>query len=440
MSFPRYAEFKESGVQSLGEVPSHWDVSRTIKYARTHRDGIAPANVTHETVFHYSIPNIQARGAGQMEDGDTIDSNKLTIKERQLLVSKLNPHKQCIVIADPHSGTTTIASTEFVPLVPQGADIRFLLYLWQSQVARHRLLAVADSATRSHQRVSPDEISKATWAWPPFAEQQVIARFLDRETAKIDALVAELEKLIALLKEKRQALISHAVTKGLNPNAPMKDSGIEWLGQVPAHWRLLALKRLVRQGSSISYGIVQPGEPLDEGVPFVQTTNMTSGNFEIQALQHTTQEIAASYPRSQLNGGEVLLGIRASIGAAFVAPDSLRGANLSRGVARIECSSEIMPAYLVAYLRSNPTTTYWRLSMQGSTFSEVSIDSVKQLTVLVPPPEEQERILGHLSRATHSLDKLLDEAKLAIDLLKERRSALISAAVTGKIDVRNLAK
>ncbi len=135
------------------------------------------------------------------------------------------------------------------------------------------------------------------------------------------------------------------------PRYPVyKPSGVEWLGEVPEHWRIVPLKNLVKRGTSISYGIVQPGEPLEDGIPFVQTTNMTRGEFSLEALQKTSVHIASAYPRRELTGGEVLLGIRASIGAAHVAPMWLNGSNLSRGDARIAPSPEIINDFLVFYL------------------------------------------------------------------------------------------
>ena len=205
------------------------------------------------------------------------------------------------------------------------------------------------------------------------------------------------QRLIALLKEKRQAVISHAVTKGLNPAAAMRPSGIDWLGDVPEQWEVKSLKNLITETSSISYGIVQPGDALEKGVPFVQTTNMTSGDLDPSNLQKTLPQIAAHYPRSKLMGGEVLLGIRASIGAAHVVPKELVGANLSRGVARIECANLIASEYLVLFFKSKSADQYWNLSKQGSTFNEVSIATVRELKISLPPVSEQQEIIDYLS-------------------------------------------
>jgi type I restriction enzyme S subunit len=276
-------------------------------------------------------------------------------------------------------------------------------------------------------------------ALPLVNEVGEISDALDSETARIDALINRKTRFIELLREKRQALITHAVTKGLDPNVKMKDSGVEWLGEVPEHWEVKPLKLLVEPGSAITYGIVQPGEPLEQGVPFVQTTNMTSGDFSLESLQRTSPEIAAQYGRTEIQGGEVLLGIRASIGAAYVAPPSLKGANISRGVARILCKSGLLSNYLVDFLTSYASSSYWDYSKQGSTFNEVSIATVKELLVSVPPVEEQVKISLWLVNRTAHIDTILRKSEGSIELLKERRSALITAAVTGQIDLREAA-
>ena len=266
--------------------------------------------------------------------------------------------------------------------------------------------------------------------------QQDTADFLDRETARIDALLEKKTRFIELLLEKRQALVTRAVSGGLGPTVPMIESGVEWLGKVPSHWQVKPLKLLVKPGTSVTYGIVQPGDALTEGVPFVQTTNMTKGDFDLDRLQRTTPEIEAGYPRSRLVGGEVILGIRASIGAAHIVPPELNGANLSRGVARIDCNEMLSPGYFLQYLRSHCVQSYWELARQGSTFNEVSIDTVRQLPVPVPPIDEQVAITSTIAARTNVLDRIVTASKASLVLLTERRAALITAVVTGQIDVR----
>jgi len=226
MSLPRYSEYKASGVEWLGEVPGHWELTRGDSVLTSGRETIQAADLSGKEVFHYSIPVVQDTGDGQAEDGTEIDSSKIIVSVPQVLVSKLNPRKGTVCIASPKD-LLTICSSEFVPLIARSADLSFIYYLVQTESYRQRLESLVESATRSHQRVLPSAILRFLWAFPPLFEQIAIATFLDRETGKIDALIAEQRRFVELLAEKRQAVILHAVTKGLNPNADMKDSGIE---------------------------------------------------------------------------------------------------------------------------------------------------------------------------------------------------------------------
>jgi len=447
MSFPRYPKYKDSGVEWLAEVPEHWEctaLKRLVDSRRPITYGIVQAGPN----IIEGVPYI--RPADMMDEKGVVSSERLLRTSKDIaeaymrstiqpgdIVCSIGPSfgkvmitPQCLAGANLTQGTARVA-------VRPDQCARYVFWALRSDASVAQWESRVGGATFRALNLGP--LAETAIPIPSLREQTAIAAFLDRETAKIDALIAEQQRLIELLQEKRQAVISHAVTKGLNPDAPMKDSGIEWLGEVPEHWEVVRLKHLIETGTSISYGIVQPGDPLDGGVPFVQTTNMTSGDFALKLLQRTSTEIASQYPRSTLKGGEVLLGIRASIGAAHVVPNSLAGANLSRGVARIVPNIKIESSFLVAALRSDVTFTYWGLSQQGSTFNEVSIATVKELSIAVPPRDEQHEITKFVRVESERLDSLIAEAEQAITLLQERRSALISAAVTGQIDVRGLA-
>ena len=446
MSFPRYPEYKNSGVEWLGEVPGHWDV-QPFKHQVDRNDGGVwgedPDGIddtivlrsTEQTVDgHWKLDDPAPRKLSESEIRGSL------LVENDLLLTKSSG-------SSLHIGKTTLVTAEVAAMrccysnFMQRIRMRptFLpklaWYVMNNDLARLQFDLLSNSST-GLANLNATMVGQIVVPVAPLSEQTQIAAFLDRETAKIDALVAEQRRLMALLKEKRQAVISHAVTQGLNPHAPLKPSGIEWLGNVPEHWEVIALKRLIAKDTSISYGIVQPGAPLGEGVPFVQTTNMTKGSFDLEYLQRTTIEIAAQFPRSRLTGGEVILGIRASIGAAHIVPKFLAGANLSRGVARIVPNQAISSRYLVAYFATEAVSQYWQLGKQGSTFNEVSIETVRELTVTVPPIDEQTEIASFLEVELSRFDTLTTEAQRAIDLLQERRTALISAAVTGQIDVR----
>lgn len=446
-----YPAYKDSGVEWIGPLPKHWDTIPLGKVSTERCDGPFGSGLKSE---HYAtagvrVVRLQNIGSGFFRDDDAafIDADYWRdelggghdVLPGDLLVAGLGDENNPL-------GRACVAPASIGPALVKADCYRFRLVpkanpefvaLALSATARGECGYLATGATRDRLNLSLASARKVPI--PPPSEQGEIVNAIGRETARIDALIAKKTRFIELLKEKRQALITHAVTKGLDPHVRMKDSGVEWIGEVPAHWAVSRLKRMVKLGTSISYGIVQPGEPQSDGVPFVQTTNMTNGKFDLDDLQRTTTEIAFAYPRSKLEGGEVLLGIRASIGAAVVAPGHLKGANLSRGVARIECGDGIRSAFLVHWFASGTCKNYWELAKQGSTFNEVSIETVREMSLVVPPASEQEAISEHLHSILARLELLITKVDDSITLLKERRAALISAAVTGQIDLRSSA-
>jgi type I restriction enzyme S subunit len=444
LSFPRYPKYKPSGVEWLGDVPEHWEVKRLKRACHVFPSNVDKKSYEGETPVRlcnytdvYHNETITADMDFMAATASTDQISKFTLRGGDTIITKDSETADDIAIGAyvPVDLPGVVCGYHLSMVRPmRETDGAFVKRFFDSSYAKSCFAVRANGLTRVG--LGQYELDNVEIPFPPSLEQTRIAAFLDRETGKIDTLVAEQRRLMTLLKEKRQAVISHAVTRGLNPQAPLKPSGIEWLGDIPAHWDVIALKRLIEQGTSISYGIVQPGEPLEDGIPFVQTTNMSSGAFSLESLQRTSAEIAAMYPRSTLTGGEVILGIRASIGAAFVVPDHLAGANLSRGVARIVSSKCLQPSFLVAYFATRIASIYWEQSKQGSTFNEVSIETVREFPVLLPPLAEQAAIAAFLDAETAKFDALTAEAERAIGLLQERRTALISAAVTGQIDVR----
>jgi type I restriction enzyme S subunit len=268
-------------------------------------------------------------------------------------------------------------------------------------------------------------------AFPPLPEQTQIAAFLDRETAKIDGLVAEQRRLMALLKEKRQAVISHAVTQGLNPLAPMKPSGIEWLGDVPGHW---GVSRLSRITTKIGDGLHGTPEYVDESeFYFINGNNLASGVISITDTTRCVSEAERDKHGVELNQSTVLLSINGTIGNfAFYRGESVM---LGKSAAYINCGDKVLRDYLCWCMQSSDTRRYFDFSVTGTTIYNLSLDSIRKMPMALPPCEEQVAICTILTDRAGEYDELLQEAQRAIDLLAERRTALISAAVTGQIDV-----
>lgn len=440
MKWMPHRSYKESGASWIGNIPEHWSVERMDRKAITHRVTVSPDALSYRQVIHYSIPNIQQLGGATEEDGGSIDSNKLVINREQLLVSKLNPHKQVVVRAAPHSDLLTIASSEFVPLVPRSGDateLRFLSYLWSSSAAMNLLLSNADSATRSHQRVAPEVITKATFGWPPHPEQRQIVLFLDHETAKLDTLIAKQDRLIELLQEKKQAVISHAATKGLDPKAPMKESGVEWLGTVPAHWDVRRLKWI---SPHITVGIVvEPSKYyVDDGVPALRSLNVRPGALVGEDLVYISAGANELLAKSRLRSGDLVAVRSGQPGTTAVVPDEFDGCNCIDLII-VRRSEAASSDFLCWYLNSDTALRQFAEGSGGAIQQHFNIGTATNLIVPVPPLPEQKAIDTQLKLQTARIEALILKARQSIDLMREHRSALISAAVTGKIDVMEAA-
>lgn len=421
--------------QWLGEIPSHWAVRRykEILAERDERSASGAETLLSVSAYAGVVPRADIIEEGDhLSRADSLEGYKVCYSG-DLVVNIMLAWNRGLGMSR-HDG---IVSPSYAVFQVAGAvEPRFMHYMIRSDRVIGYFKAFSSGVIDSRLRLYPDVFGSLFCALPAISEQHAIADFLDRETAKIDALVKEQERLVGLLEEKRAAAIAVAMTESLGVSFPWCRTEALSAVNEQRTWPLVALKRLIQAGTSISYGIVQPGPALDVGVPFVQTSNLVAGDFGEGSLQRTSPEIEAAYPRSRLQAGDVILGIRASVGAAALVPEALSGANLSRGIARIVLSDQMDRRFFVHYLHSIVAQAYWTANRQGSTFNEVSIETVRELLVPVPTMDVQRQVADRLDKVRIGFEALIREARSSVRLLTERRSALISAAVTGKIDVR----
>ncbi len=436
MSFPRYPSYKPSGVEWLGEVPEHWAI-QSLKHIAKLQTGTTPPtedqdNFSNECGYQWIRPE------DIDETGKASKSSKFLSEQGWERVRRIRAGASLICcigsigkvgyVADVVSTNQQITAAE--PL----DDARYLFH--SIRAARSELdLSSSGNVLRI---LNTERLGAVRFARPPLPEQAAIATFLDHETVKIDALIAEQQRLIELLQEKRQAVISHAVTKGLNPNAPMKDSGVEWLGEVPEHWEILELKHLKKEGTSITYGIVQAGPHIEDGIPYIRTSDMASDRLMLATCQRTSLEIDESYARSRVVEGDLVVAIRATVGKVLEVPVELDGANLTQGTAKFSPGPRVYAKFVKSSFEANYCQSQIMSFAKGATFLEITLDVLRRIKLAIPPLTEQKEIVLYLAEATAQLGDLLGAAELTIFLLQERRSALISAAVTGQIDVRGL--
>jgi len=440
MSFPRYPRYKPSGVEWLRDVPAHWMTCRLKNLAaQPIKNGLGAASDLAEPdlpryirITDIAGPRVLAEDTFRSLPADTAAEAPVRLNDILFACVGATFGKSYLHSIDIGPACYAGYLARFSP-APE-VDPRFVSYWSQSVHYWAQLNAHVIQSTV--QNFSASKYQALEIAAPPLPEQRAIATFLDHETAKIDGLVAEQQRLIKLLKEKRQAVISHAVTKGLDPKAPMKLSGVEWLGYVPAHWvtrKLTLAFHTIGSGTtprSDNLAYYEPGE-----IPWVNTGDLTDS--DLSSCERLVSRMAIDdysslrvYPAGSLlvamygatTGKLGLLGFDATINqacCAFVGNDLIR--------------TRFLFYWLLGYRAQ-------LLSLaSGGGQPNISQEVLRGLRVAAPTLAEQDRIIEHLLDSCDQADTLVAEADSAIALLQERRSALISAAVTGQIDVRNAA-
>lgn len=439
MSFPRYEKYKDSGIEWLGDVPEHWAVKRLRFVCEMNPSKSELAGMDKAILVSFlpmeaigddgSLDLSRERAISEVETGYTF------FRDGDVTFAKITPCFENGKGALMHGMLNGIGfgTTELIVARPKRGETfgKYLHWLFVSSP----FMNLGESymyGAGGQKRVPDDFVRNFAIAFPPLAEQSAIADLLDRETAKIDVLVEEQRRLIELLKEKRQAVISHAVTKGLNPQAPMKDSGIEWLGEVPANWDICLLKRAFR---SVDYGI---SDSLDsEGVvAILRMGNIENGKVVTDDLKYTN----SVDPFLLLQPGDLLynrtnsLDLIGKVGMFLGSDES--PVSFASYLVRLRTVDESLPDFF-AYLLNTEDILGLARANAFVAIGQCNLNPTRygQITIAIPPRAEQAAIVKHLNTKIAQLDILTAEASHAIDLLQERRSALISAAVTGKIDI-----
>ena len=326
-------------------------------------------------------------------------------------------------------------STEFHVLrARKELSTAFLLHLVRS--APFRDLGTASMyGAGGQKRVPTDFVADFMIPLPPPAEQTQIATFLDRETAKIDALIAKQTEFLTRLDEHRRALITDAVTRGLNASVPTQNTICKQFPAIPMHWNLKLLMHLVSPSRPINYGVLMPGPRLSDGVPLIEAGDIMAGDIKPQELRRTSPDIELLFARSRLKPGDIVVAIRGSIGAASVVPAALTNANVTRDAARISPRAGIDSQFLAYVLGSEPLYDFYAHQSLGAAVQGINISDLKRAPIPVPPYAEQKSIAQHLSLLLDKLRRTSESGTRMIALLSDRRAALITAAVTGQIDV-----
>jgi type I restriction enzyme S subunit len=419
MSLSRYPEYKDSGVPWLGDVPGHWEIIQSRRMFAQRKDR-AEANDQQLTAS-------QKLGIVYQADYIALEGQKVVqVITGSDLLKHVEPNDFVISMRSfqggiEWSGLRGSISSAYVMLIPSfPVNPNFFRYLFKSGLYI-QALQTTSNLVRDGQALRYENFTQVDLPLLPFEEQAAIASFLDRETRKIDALINEQQRLVKLLAEKRQSVISHVVTKGLNPNARMKDSGIEWLGEVPEHWEVKRLKHSLRL-------LTEKTDRRDNPIA-LENIEGWSGRFIPTETEFEGEGIA-------FERGDILFGkLRPYLAKIYLTESSGEAV----GDFHVMRPMRGMDGRFAVYqMLSRDFITIVNSSTFGAKMPRVNWDFMSNMSLVIPPRDEQQAIASFLDTETANFDTLTAEANRAIELLKERRSALISAAVTGKIDVRHV--
>lgn len=449
MSFPRYPEYKDSGVEWLGKVPEHWKVVplkhviRKIESGTSVNSTDVPAGEGELGVLKTSCVYSGAFEAGENKAvvPEEYDRVACPVTAGTLVVSRMNtPDLVGAAGLVQKSNGALFLPDRLWQVAFTDAEPAYVHYWTLTGGYRAQVQMACAGTSSSMQNLAQDQFRSFVFPKPTPDEQSVIAAFLDHETAKLDELMAEQEKLIALLKEKRQAVISHAVTKGLDPAVPLKDSGVEWLGEVPVHWHVMPIRLAAKLESGHTPSRSRSEYWEDCYIPWMTLADVWQirrGKADyIYETKETVSDLGLENSSARLlPKGTVVLSRTASVGfSAIMGVDMATTQDFANWV----CGDKLIPEFLLFVFRSMEGE-FHRL-MVGSTHNTIYMPDIQAFRFVLPSIEEQKQIIGHCQRFSAEFDELIDEAQHGIDLLKERRTALISAAVTGQIDVRGLIK
>ena len=441
MTVRAYPAYRESGVVWLGKVPTSW-VTLSLKRVATITYGLGqPPEYVDTGVRFLRATNVK-RGSLSTEGlvyiaNPAPDITRIAhLKTGDIIVVRSGAYTGDSAIVTP-DWENSIAGFDMIVRVGPDVAASFLAavllspYVLEAQIALSKLRA-------AQPHLNAQELGEVMLVLPPLGQQAAISAFLDRETGKIDALVAEQERLIALLKEKRQAVISHAVTKGLNPNAPMKDSGVPWLGEVPAHWEVKPLKFVATVQNGVAKGRDLTNVQTIE-IPYLRVANVQDGYLsldEVSMMLIGSDEVA----RYLLRKGDILMnegGDFDKLGRGQVWNAQIDPCIHQNHVFAVRPHS-VDPRW-ITLITSAECGRFFFMSRakQSTNLASISSTNLMELPVCCPPPTECVEILSRTEATLNALTQLSGEATRAVVLLRERRAALISAAVTGKIDVRD---
>ncbi len=443
--YKRYERYKDSGVEWIGEIPEHWELRKIKHIGMLSAGGVNKKIEEGEELFksvHYmDVYRNSGKAIGNDDDYLVVSATQsqaknCTLRKGDVLFTSSSETPDdighAVVISEDLE--QTLYGYHLIRLrldrdIP--TDYSYRKYMFNNHYIRSYFSSRTQGITRYGLKY--DDYKEAVVFIPPISEQKTIANFLDQKTAVIDGLIADKEKLIELLQEKRQAIITEAVTKGLNPNVRMKDSGIEWIGEIPEHWILSKIKYV----SLINNKTLSESTDDDYEIDYIDISSVTSIG-EIDGIQRLNFKDAPSRARRILSKGDTIVStVRTYLKAIAFIENVQSNLICSTGFAVLTPLSKVVPKYLFYLMRSEKYVNEIVRRSVGVSYPAINASDIGALECAIPNKDEQKYIVEYLDNCTTQIDQLVNDIQTQIQKLKEYRQSLISEAVTGKIDVRD---
>lgn len=435
LTFPKYEIYKDSGVEWLGEIPSSWQILPLTKYAKSLVDyrGKTPTKV-ESGVFLVTAKNIK-EGLIDYE----ISKEYVSENEYDQIMSRGKPKiGDLLFTTEAPLGGVALVNREDVALAQRVIKFRLDEEYLLPEFARYSMISsyfqdyLATEATGSTaQGIKASKLHKLRIITPPLREQRRIVEFLDRTTTETDRAISQKQRLIELLQEQKAILINQAVTKGLNPNVPMRDSGIEWIREIPENWKVLRLKQV----SKIIDCKHLTAPFVDEGYPLASIQEVQKKRINLEKPNKTTEKFYKRLIEGNRKPliGDIVYSRNASVGAASLV-DIEEDFALGQDVCLFR-SSQNDGSFFVHQLRADVVLKQLKQLLVGSTFNRINISQIKEFFVCVPPLDEQQEIDNHINELESQIDNSIATINKEIQVLRELASVFIAEAVTGKIKV-----
>lgn len=422
----RYETYKDSGVEWLGEVPGHWEKVRFKHF-------LSLITEPSESNVKIGLENIESQTGRYIPSNSEFEGNGVAFKESDIVYGKLRPYLQKVWKAEFEGNAV---GDFFVFRAKEDCDAEYTKYVMLSSA----FTEVADGSTCGAKmpRVSSQFILNLEYYLPTKEEQHAIAAYLDAKTQQLDAIISEKEAQVEDLQKYRQSVISETVTRGLNPDVEMKESGVEWIGEVPAHWETAKLKHCLK--AQLKYGASESGEFSQENWPrYIRITDIgPDGKLRNDSCKYLNPEIADEY---LLEKGDVLFARSgATVGKTYIFNEDYQ-ACFAGYLIKASCDRHsLLPEYLYYYTNSIPYENWKNSIFCQATIQNIGADKYNEMPIALPSMDEQQAIADYLDGKISQIDHLVNEIHAQLADLRSYKSSLITEAVTGKVDVRDWAE